>query len=92
MTPLIYALKGALNVTVQARSYPNSGKGKPNNSAVINPAANPSIIGNGNPGNMPFFSRAKKVTIEPAKIATIVVMVGRMLGRKLKYIVPIIME
>jgi hypothetical protein len=92
MTPLVYDLTGALNVTVENRSYPKSGKGKPNNSAVVNPTANPSMIGNGKPGNIPFFSNAKKVMMDPAKIPTTAVTVGRTLDGKLKYITPINIE
>ena len=56
-----------------------SWKRQPQSKAAINPAANPSMIGNGKPGKMPFFSNAKKVMMEPAKMPTIAIIVGRML-------------
>jgi hypothetical protein len=50
------------------------------------------MIGKGKPGKMPFFSNAKKVMMEPAKMPTIAIMVAKMPGRKLKNITPISME
>ena len=50
------------------------------------------MIGNGNPGKMPFFSKAKKVMMEPVRMPNIAIMVGRMLGRKLKNITPMSIE
>ena len=59
---------------------------------VSNPAANPSIIGKGNPGKIPLFSSIKNVMIEPAKIPIIAIKVGIMFGIKLKKITPINIE
>ena len=50
-----------------------------NKKPVINPKAKPRRIGKGNPGKMPFFSNAKKVTMEPTKIPTIAIIVGKKL-------------
>ena len=79
-TPIAYGLKTALKPYGYIR--------KP----VINPKASPNMIGNGNPGKMPFFSKAKKVMMEPVRMPNIAIMVGRMLGRKLKNITPMSIE
>ena len=62
------------------------------NKPVINPPANPSMIGKGKPGKIPFLSSIKNVMTEPAKMPIIEIMQGRMLGRKLKNIVPVSIE
>ena len=49
------------------------------------------MIGNGSPGKMPFFSSIKNVTMEPAKMPTIDIIVGRIFW-KLKKITPINIE
>ena len=59
---------------------------------MINPPANPSIIGKGKPGKIPFFSSMKNVMIEPAIMPTIDTRQGRMLGKKLKNMAPVNIE
>jgi hypothetical protein len=59
---------------------------------VESPNANPSKIGKGNPGKMPFFSNINKVIIEPTKMPTTAAMVGTTLGKKLKNITPLNIE
>ncbi len=62
------------------------------NRPVINPPANPSMIGKGKPGKIPFLSSMKKVMIEPAKMPITDIMYGRMLGKKVKSMTPVSME
>ena len=62
------------------------------NRPVINPPANPSMIGKGKPGKIPFLSSIKNVMIEPAKMPITDIMHGRMLGKKLKNMTPVSME
>ena len=62
------------------------------NKPVINPPANPSMIGKGKPGKIPFLSSMKKVMIEPTKMPITDIMYGRMLGKKVKSMTPVSME
>ena len=59
---------------------------------MINPPANPSMIGKGKPGKIPLFSSIKKVMIEPAIMPTIESKHGRILGKKAKNKAPVSME
>ncbi len=59
---------------------------------VASPNANPSKIGKGNPGNIPFFSNIKSVMMEPASMPIIAAKVGIILGIKVKNMVPVNIE